>query len=80
MNTLKKYLGLVWIGLAGLTGYFGLTELGLPKLASGKTDDLVFGLIILFVLLPLIVGGLGTFGWFAWQGEYSEGRGLKSEG
>jgi hypothetical protein len=77
MDVLKKYLGLVWMALAAITAYFGLTEFGLPKLASGKTDDLVFGIIILFVLLPLVVGGLGTFGWFAWQEEYSERPGRK---
>ncbi|MBC7570452.1 MAG: hypothetical protein H7319_12050 [Spirosoma sp.] len=72
MNALKKYLGIVWIGLAGLSGYYGLTALGLPKLVSGKTEDLVFGIIIVIVLMPLIVGGLLTFGIYALRGEYSD--------
>lgn len=72
MNALKKYLGLVWIGLAGLCGYYGITALGLPKLLSGKTEDLVFGIIIVFVLMPLIVGGLLTFGIYALRGEYTD--------
>ena len=71
MNTLKKYLGLIWIGLAILGGYYGITALGLPKLLSGRTEDLVFGIIIVFVLMPLIVGGLLTFGWYALRGEYA---------
>ena len=72
MNALKRYLGVLWLGLAALAGYFGLTSLGLPKLASGKTDDLVFGIIIVFVLMPLIVGGLACFGLYALQGEYDD--------
>ena len=70
MNTLKKFAGVIWIILALVTGYYGLTVFGLPKLASGKTDDLVFGIIILAVLLPLIVGGLLRFGLYALAGEY----------
>ncbi len=72
MNLLKKYLGIIWIGLAGLSGYYGLAALGLPKLVSGKTEDLVFGIIIVFVLMPLIVGGLLTFGIYALRGEYAD--------
>lgn len=72
MNTVKRYLGIVWLGLAALAGYFGITTLGLPKLTSGKTDDLVFGLIIVFILMPLIVGGLARFGLYALQGEYDD--------
>jgi hypothetical protein len=72
MNTIKRYLGILWLGLAGLAGYFGITSLGIPKLISGKTDDLVFGIIIVFILMPLIVGGLGCFAVYALQGEYDE--------
>ena len=72
MNTLRRYLGVVWLALAALCGYFGLMDFGLPKLASGKTEDLVFGIIILFILLPIIVGGLVRFGLYALQGEYDE--------
>ena len=72
MDALKKYLGIVWIGLALLCGYYGITALGLPKLVSGKTEDLVFGIIIVFVLMPIIVGGLLTFGVYALRGEYAD--------
>ena len=72
MNRLKRSLGIVWLAIAALAGYFGLMKFGLPKLASGKQEDLVFGIIILFVLLPLIVGGLIRFGLYALQGEYDD--------
>lgn len=72
MNAIKRYSGVIWLALAGLFGYFGIVNLGLPKLTSGKPDDLVFGIIILFVLMPLIVGGLLRFGLYALAGEYDE--------
>jgi hypothetical protein len=72
MNLVKRALGIVWLGLAALAGYFGITSMGIPKLTSGKTDDLVFGIIIVFILMPLIVGGLARFGLYALQGEYDD--------
>ena len=70
MKQLKRVLGMIWIGLAIAAGYFCIFEFGLPKLLSDKQDDLVFGIIILFILTPLIVTGLGTFGYYALMGEY----------
>ncbi|WP_306350163.1 DUF6814 family protein [Flavobacterium sp. '19STA2R22 D10 B1'] len=70
MNAIKKILGLVWIALAVAAAYFCIFIFGLPKFATGKQEDLVFGIIILFVLTPLIVLGLGTFGYYSLLGEY----------
>ncbi|WDT67650.1 DUF6814 family protein [Cloacibacterium sp. TD35] len=71
MDAIKKILGIVWLALAALVAYLGLTVLGIPKLTSGKQEDLVFGGIIVFLLMPIIVGGLGIFGYYALKGEYS---------
>ncbi|WP_343696513.1 DUF6814 family protein [Flavobacterium sp.] len=72
MNTIKQALGVLWVILAVAAAYFCVFEFGLPKLLSDQQDDLVFGIIILFILTPLIVLGLGTFGYFAVIGEYNE--------
>jgi hypothetical protein len=72
MNTIKKYLGIVWLALGLVVAYFGLTVLGIPKLFSGKQEDLVFGIIICFILLPVVAGGLLIFGKYSLQGEYEE--------
>ncbi|MGX9984808.1 DUF6814 family protein [Soonwooa purpurea] len=72
MNVLKKILGFVWIALAVVVGYFGITEMGLPKITSGKQEDLVFGIIILFILMPIISGGLAVFGYYALSGDYAD--------
>lgn len=71
MNKIKQALGVLWIILAIAAAYFCVFEFGLPKFLSDKQDDLVFGIIILFILTPLIVLGLGTFGYFAVIGEYN---------
>ena len=63
---------MIWIALAAAAAYFCIFEFGLPKLTSGKQEDLVFGIIILFILTPLIVIGLGTFGYYALMGDYDK--------
>ena len=70
MKLLKRMLGIAWIWLAAAAAYFCIVEFGLPKFDTGRQDDLVFGIIILFVLTPLIVIGLGIFGYYALKGEY----------
>jgi len=67
---LKKYLGLLWIALALVVAYFNVMILGIPKLISGKQEDLVFAIINLGVLTPIVVGGLLVFGYYAWKEEY----------
>lgn len=74
MDAIKKILGIVWIAFALAMLWFGLTEMGIPKLNSGKQEDLVFGIIIVFVLLPICVGGMAMFGWYALKGEYSQNK------
>lgn len=74
MNGLKKILGILWITIAVIVGYFGITVMGIPKIASGKQEDLVFGIIILFVLMPIISGGMAVFGYYAITGEYSDDK------
>jgi hypothetical protein len=71
MNTLKKYLGAGWIILAMAIAYYSIGIFG-GKLTSGKQDDLVFGIIIFFILLPMIITGLTIFGWYALTDEYED--------
>jgi hypothetical protein len=71
MNAIKKYIGILWIVLAAVVAYYSIGIFG-GKLTSGKQDDLVFGIIIFFVLLPLVVTGLTIFGWYAMTNEYED--------
>lgn len=74
MDGLKKILGILWILVALAVAYFGITIMGIPKLASGKQEDLVFGIIILFVLVPIVSGGMAIFGYYSLIGEYSDDK------
>lgn len=74
MDGLKKILGILWIAIAAVVGYFGITVMGIPKITSGKQEDLVFGIIIMFVLMPIISGGMAVFGYYSLTGEYSDDK------
>ncbi len=74
MDTIKRLLGFLWISLAAAAAYFCIFIFGLPKLQTGNQEDLVFGIIILFVLTPLIVAGLFAFGFYALKGEYDKNK------
>ncbi len=73
MNIVKRILGGLSLVLAAIAGWFSITNIGLPKFyngLNGNQSDLVFGIIMLFVLTPIIVGSLCTFGLYAIKGEY----------
>ncbi|TCV20709.1 hypothetical protein EDC17_100148 [Sphingobacterium alimentarium] len=74
MEFIKKILGIVWIVLALLAAYFCIVQFGFPKLQTGHQEDLVFGLIIVFILTPIISIGLGIFGYFALTGEFDKSK------
>ena len=71
MDAIKKILGIVWLVLAAVIAYYGIGEFGMMKVMSDKQEDQVFGIIIIGVLMPIVVGGLAVFGLYSLQGEYS---------
>lgn len=74
MDSIKKIAGVVWLLLGLFAGYFSITSIGLPKFQSGlagNQSDMVFGIIVLIILTPIIVGSLLTFGYYALIGEYN---------
>lgn len=70
MNTLKRMAGIVWLLAGAVAGYYLLVEQAFPKFGTGKAEDLIPALIYTFILCPLIVGSLATFGIYALKGEY----------
>ncbi len=73
MNELKRKLGFLWILLSLICAYLSVVYFGLPKISNPKgSEDLVFGIIVIFILMPIIVGGLFKFGLYAIQGLYDE--------
>ncbi|MBP6430285.1 MAG: hypothetical protein KA319_00785 [Ferruginibacter sp.] len=78
MNQLRRITGIIWLALGAAAGYFSITSIGLPKFTSGlkgNQSDMVFGIIVLIILTPIIVGSLLTFGYYALKGEYDRTEG-----
>lgn len=72
MNQVKKYLGIVWIILALVAGYYLIVSQAIPQFQSENPEDMVPAIVYTFVLMPIISGGLLVFGWYALNGEYDE--------
>lgn len=70
MNQVRKYMGVIWIVLALVAGYYLIISQAIPKFESPKPEDKIPAIIYAFILTPIIVLGLGIFGYYAWSGEY----------
>ena len=69
MNTIKKYLGLVWIALA-IYSYSILLKTSIDQIKLGPTTDTIIQWsIFAIIFLPIAIGFL-IFGWLAFQGAY----------
>jgi hypothetical protein len=71
MNSIKKYLGLVWLLLAPVVIYFLVAGAITHIDPNGKKDinNPVIWVIIIAIFTPIAVG-LMIFGWYAFRGEY----------
>lgn len=63
-------LGIVWILLGLAAGYYLIVSQAIPKFESPKPEDTIPAIIYAFILTPIIVFGLMTFGYYALSGEY----------
>lgn len=70
MNAIRKYMGIVWILLAAVAGYYLIVSQAIPKFESTKPEDTIPAIIYAFILTPIIVGGLSVFGYYCLKGEY----------
>lgn len=70
LNLIRKWLGLLWIASGILSIWFGIIEVGIPRLLSGRQEDIVFGAILTFIITPSISIGFLIFGKYALSGEY----------
>ncbi|MCX6207911.1 MAG: hypothetical protein NTZ59_00040 [Bacteroidetes bacterium] len=69
MNYLKKYLGIVWIGLGVFAVYYLLVNQAIDMWKIGG-EKIVPAIIYTFVLCPIIAGTMITFGIYCLKGEY----------
>lgn len=72
MNTIKKYLGIIWLLLAPVVIYF-LISGAIRHIDPAGTKDInnpVIWIIIITIFTPIAIG-LMIFGWYAFRGEYN---------
>ncbi len=72
LNTLRKWLGWVWIMLAIAVAWYGLIVAGIPRIISGRQEDIVFGIIISLIITPVAACSLFFFGKYALQDLYKD--------
>jgi uncharacterized Tic20 family protein len=72
MNTIKKYLGIIWLLLAPVVIYFLVSGAVTHIDPQGKKDinNPVIWIIIIAIFTPIAIG-LMIFGWYALRGEYN---------
>jgi fatty acid desaturase len=71
MNTIKKYLGLVWMLLGPAVIFFLITG-AIRNIDTAGTKDInkpIPWIIIIAVFTPIVIG-LMIFGWYAFKNEY----------
>ena len=71
MNTLKKYLGIIWLLLGPAVIFFLVYGAILNIDPEGKKDinNPVIWIIIISIFTPIAIGMM-IFGWYALKGEY----------
>ena len=72
MNSIKKYLGIIWLILAPVVIYFLVNGAITNIDPAGKKDinNPVIWIIIIAIFTPIAIG-LMIFGWYAIKNEYA---------
>lgn len=75
MNLLKRYLGIIWMGIGPVMLYilFSSAYTNIIKGGEAEINQPIPWIIIITIFSP-VAAGLTVFGWYAWRGEYDERR------
>lgn len=69
MNTVKKYLGVLWMILGPLAIYM-LIKIGVDEVKVKQSVDAIIQWSVFIIIFIPIFSGLFLFGYFALKGEY----------
>lgn len=78
MNTVKRYLGILWIAIAVLS-YILLLKTAYDQIATKPTTDTIMQWSIFVIIFFPIAIGFVLFGWLALQGAYDKLPGSSDE-
>ena len=73
MNSVKKFLGIVWM-ITGPAAIFFLLLAAIENINGSQKGDIsnpIPWIIIITIFTP-IAAGLCVFGWYSWKGVYDE--------
>ena len=70
MNALKKIIGLACIIVGLVAEYFLITAIMNGSLVKNPEENKIFALTVIPVSIPVLLGGLLLFGYYALKGEY----------
>ena len=70
MNNIKKIIGLICIALGLFAEYYLITAITSGSLVKNPEENMIFALTVIPVSIPVILGGLVLFGYYAFKGEY----------
>ena len=75
METIKKIVGIICVALAFVAEYWLVSNLVLPVASNpfGKTQEAIAiaQYTLIPVSIPVVLGGLICFGYYAFMGEYA---------
>ncbi len=70
MNTLRKYLGIIWmLGGMLLAAFLSYKAAVVLNSGSAAAEDYVFWVVTILIFIPIIIGFV-LFGFYAFKGEY----------
>ena len=70
MNGLKKIVGLLCIIIGIVAEYYLITAITSGTLVKNSEENTIFALTVIPVSIPVVLGGLLLFGYYALKGEY----------
>jgi hypothetical protein len=70
MNALKKVIGLACIVVGLVAEYFLINAIIKGDLIKNPEENTIFALTVIPVSIPVLLGGLLLFGYYALKGEY----------
>ncbi|MGV3706235.1 MAG: DUF6814 family protein [Arcticibacter sp.] len=70
MNSLRKYLGILWLLLGVILGVYLFYKAAVALSSTGaNAEDYVFWIVIVTIFIPILIGFI-LFGYYAFKGEY----------
>ena len=69
MNTIKKWLGIVWILLGPVAIYYLIKTAAAEIAKDGSTNTIIQWSVFVIIFIPIAIG-MVIFGYYAFKGEY----------